>query len=205
MFPPAPVLGTLRLARLADLTRLGVVAAAGFYHSSMWSYERPFAADYVNDTLASYRNMYQRGIVDPNIIVLVAEDHLNKAEVESVYGPLADVYPSWSDQLPPDSLKDGKAIVGITSLSLQSGSARKGQFLPDGTYPRGNQHERTLTDMRPGNPDIPADPELRNRDKNPVAGKLMENATHDVAERLVYSDPCFRPRKLTRVGCSPSA
>ncbi|KAK3115467.1 hypothetical protein LTR53_005169 [Teratosphaeriaceae sp. CCFEE 6253] len=166
MFPPTPALRSLRLARLSDLTRIGVVAAAGFYHSSWWGYDRPFADKFVNDTLASYRHMYQSCIIDPSVIVLVAEDDLNKSEAEAVYGALADAYPPWSAQIPPESLQDGKAIVGIASLSLQAGSARHGQFQPDGT------------------PEIAPDPALRNRDKNPVAGKLMQNATHQVAEKL---------------------
>lgn len=132
MFPPAPGFGSLRLARLSDLPRIGVLAAAGFYHSNFFPYERPFANDYPSDTLASYRNMYRTAILDPSLVVLVAEDTLNKSETSSVYDALAKVYPPWDDQIPPEYLDEGKAIVGVTSLSLQSGSERKGQWQPDG-------------------------------------------------------------------------
>ena len=39
--PPEPVSSHLRFARLADLTRLSVINAAGFYHTPVFTYKRP--------------------------------------------------------------------------------------------------------------------------------------------------------------------
>ncbi|KAK0654211.1 hypothetical protein DIS24_g5386 [Lasiodiplodia hormozganensis] len=160
MFPPAPELGVLRLATLADIPRIAVVAASGFYHSSWFHYERPYYEKFPLDTLASYRNSYRNAISNKNAIVLVAEDTLNRSEKDSVYGALAESYPSFEEQIPDEHLKAGKAIVAVASFSLLPDSQRSGQFQP----------------KDPEHYDPPDDPQ--DRDKDPLASDLMDKTLH---------------------------
>lgn len=132
MYPAAPAFGLLRLATFADLPRLGVVGASGFYHSSFWDYERSFASRFPNDKLASYMKAWRDVIVDEKQILLVVEDELDRNEVTKVDGALAAIYPSFEDQIPADSLHEGRAIVGVACLQLEEGSKRVGQFQPEG-------------------------------------------------------------------------
>ena len=133
MFPAAPPFtGALRLARLADVPRISVVAAASFFHSSWFGYERPYFNQYPQDTLSSYRNSFRNAILDPDSVVVVVEDTLDRAEASHVYGALAAVYPSFEEQIPKESLKKGNAIVSVASFSLLPNSPRHGQFQPEG-------------------------------------------------------------------------
>ena len=83
---------------------------------------------YPLDTLASYREKIEKAINDPNYIVIVAESSLDETEAEKVYGALAGVYPPVEDQIPPESLKEGKAIVGFASFALNESSEPQGQY-----------------------------------------------------------------------------
>lgn len=133
MFPPAPAFANgLRLARLSDMPRVGVVAASAFYHSSWFGYERPYYDDFPLDTLSSYRDSFRKAVLDPDSIVLVVEDTLDRNESSKVYDSLAKAYPSFEDQIPDDLLKQGKAVVSVASFSLLPDSARHGQFQPEG-------------------------------------------------------------------------
>lgn len=89
MFPPAPAFkGALRLARLSDIPRIGVVAAASFYHSSWSVYERLYYESYPLDTLSSYRSSFRRAVLEPDSVVLVVEDDLDRSEAARVYDAL---------------------------------------------------------------------------------------------------------------------
>ena len=133
MFPQAPPFkGALRLARLSDIPRIGVVAAASFYHSSWFHYERPYFEKYPRDTLSSYRNSFRNAILDSDSIVLVVEDNLNTTEASKVYEALAGVYPAFDEQIPKEMLEKGKAVVAVASFSLLPNSKRHGQFQPEG-------------------------------------------------------------------------
>ncbi|KND87485.1 hypothetical protein TOPH_07896 [Tolypocladium ophioglossoides CBS 100239] len=161
MFPPTPTFkGAMRLARLADLPRIGVVAAAAFYHSSWFAYERPYYNQYPLDTLASYRRSFLRALFDPDSIVVVVEDTLDETESNRVYNALASVYPPFDEQIPKDLLDQGKAVVAVASFSLLPDSARHGQFQPEGD-----------------NPGVPETPVL-NRDKNAIASENMDKVLH---------------------------
>ncbi|KAJ8120053.1 hypothetical protein ONZ43_g3140 [Nemania bipapillata] len=132
MFPPTPPFpGTVRLAKLADIPRIGVVAAASFYHSSWFGYERPHYEKYPFDTLSSYRDSFRKAIQDPDSVVLVVEDSLDQTESQQVYDALAKVYPPFEEQIPDDGLRKGKAVVSVAAFSLLSGSSRRGQFQPE--------------------------------------------------------------------------
>ncbi|KAH6709013.1 hypothetical protein BKA61DRAFT_677917 [Leptodontidium sp. MPI-SDFR-AT-0119] len=113
MFPASPAFeGALRLARLSDITRIGVVAAASFYHSSC------------------YRDSFRKGVLDPDSIVLVVEATLDQKESIHVYDALAAVYPPFDVQIPKDMLENGKAIAAAAIFSLLPHSPRHGQFQP---------------------------------------------------------------------------
>lgn len=161
MFPPAPAFANgLRLARLSDMPRVGVVAASAFYHSSWFGYERPYYDDFPLDTLSSYRDSFRKAVLDPDSIVLVVEDTLDRNESSKVYDSLAKAYPSFEDQIPDDLLKQGKAVVSVASFSLLPDSARHGQFQPEGDDPK-----------------LPEDP-VSGRDKNPEGSKNMDKFLH---------------------------
>jgi len=133
MFPQAPPFkGALRLARLSDIPRIGVVAAASFYHSSWFHYERPYFEKYPYDTLSSYRSSFGTAILDSDSVVLVVEDNLNTAEASNVYEALAGVYPAFDEQIPKEMLEKGKAVVAVASFYLLPNSKRRGQFQPEG-------------------------------------------------------------------------
>jgi hypothetical protein len=131
MFPPAPPFtGALRLARLADVPRIGVVAAASFFHSSWFHYERPHFDQYPRDTLSRYHDSFRNAILDPDSVVVVAEDSLDRAEAGHVYGALAEAYPPFEEQIPKEALGKTKAVVPVANFSLLPGSPRHGQFQP---------------------------------------------------------------------------
>jgi len=109
-----------------------VVAAAGFWHSPFFQYERPGFNRYPRDTLASYGREYQQAILDPETAVLVIEDEYRKDEVSLAYDALSIVYPTLDEQLPPEELASSSLIVGVASLRLQPQSARYGAFQPEG-------------------------------------------------------------------------
>lgn len=129
---PLPPLGHLRLAKLSDVPRIAIVAAAGFWNSPVFRYERPHFNRYPYDTLASYRREYQQAILDPKTAVLVIEDEYRKDEVRPVYDALSIVYPTLHEQLPREEWESSTLIVGVGSLRLQPQSARNGTFQPEG-------------------------------------------------------------------------
>jgi hypothetical protein len=133
MFPDAPPLGALRLASLHDVQRIGIVATAGFRHSEVFKFERPYHKQYPEDTIASYRREFKRIILDPEYIVLVACD---------IYDP--DERTETSSMIPSPRARNFQArngehvIVGVASWRLEQGSKRKGQFQdPEGmSFPK---------------------------------------------------------------------
>ncbi|KAK3337585.1 hypothetical protein B0T19DRAFT_413124 [Cercophora scortea] len=161
MFPSAPPFtGALRLARLSDVPRIGVVAASAFYHSSWFQYERPYYQKYPLDTLSSYRSSFRTAILDPNSIVLVIEATLDRNESSKVYDALADSYPAFEDQIPDDMLQKNRAVVSVAAYSLVTDSPRRGQFQPD------DEHDH-----------FPPDPP-QHRDKDKTAADNMEKYLH---------------------------
>ena len=138
----------LRPARLFDLPRIGVVAAAGFYSSPVFKFERPCFNRYPRDTIANYRSEYQKAILDPDVAVMVAVAQHKENEIDSVYDALCViydealgfVYPGLEDYTPTEEKTSAKAIVGVVSLSLKADRGRHGQFLPEGTLEDGTIH-----------------------------------------------------------------
>lgn len=180
MYPPAPAFkGPMRLAQLSDVPRIGVVAAAAFYHSSWFAYERPYYSQYPLDTLASCRKSFRSAILDPDSVVLVVEDTLNETEAASVYAALSGVYPPFEQQIPKHLLDQNKAVVAVASFALVPNSNRRGQFQPHGKLPW-NPHplsQRPVLTLAGDNTEAPDDP-VSNRDKNSTASTNMEEVLH---------------------------
>ncbi|KAJ4297709.1 hypothetical protein N0V90_005604 [Kalmusia sp. IMI 367209] len=126
---PVPVLPTLDGVRLAtpdDLPRIATVAAAGFYHSPTFHYQRVHHAAYPDDTLRSYLSEYQRAIVDPASVVLVAEDIIDDREGDHVYPALRQA----AAYSPGAGSVGSKVVVGVASVAIKPGSSYIGQFQP---------------------------------------------------------------------------
>ncbi|KAK0667297.1 hypothetical protein QBC41DRAFT_141000 [Cercophora samala] len=82
--------------------------------------------------LRQYRHSFRKAILNPNSIVLVVEDNLDRSETHHVYEALEGVYPPFEEQILRDSLDKGKAVVSVASLSLLPGAGQHGQFQPNG-------------------------------------------------------------------------
>lgn len=111
---------------MQDVERIATVAAAGFFHSPTFQYQRKYHAKYPDDTLLSYKSEYRAGILDPDCVVLVAEDHVKSHEGVHVYDALrrAVAYK------PASSFDRGQIIVGVSSISI-AGSRYAGRFQPE--------------------------------------------------------------------------
>ena len=110
--PIAP-LGKLRLARLSDADRVGLVAAAAFHHASFF---RQFYRGFAEGTVTSYRAEYQEGILDPDRIVVVAVAKRKADEIDSACDAIQKIYPKYGRS---DHDGSGEAIVGVMELSLE--------------------------------------------------------------------------------------
>jgi hypothetical protein len=124
MYPAVPaLLGSLRLATIRDVPRIAVVATAGFYYSPVFPWERRYHHQYPEDTFKSYEKMFADIIRDPEYVTLVVEDSFQSTE-NSRTGANITTDPDQPIPQPGESI-----IVGAASWKLQSGSARKGQFV----------------------------------------------------------------------------
>jgi hypothetical protein len=157
LVPEIPRLGSLRLATLKDVPRIGVVAAASFYHSPYFHYQRPDHQRFPFDTVASYRTQFTNAILGNESVVIVAEDTPENDEIDYVYDELKQVYRSQDSQ---NSLNSSKIIIGVCSLKLLANSKRTGQFLPEDS------------DASAPEPD----PENLERDQSGLANKLLRQA-----------------------------
>jgi hypothetical protein len=120
-FPPAPPLGPLRLAKMADVPRLGLVASAGFYYSEVRPFTRPRHVEYPGDTILSYQKLFATLIADPNLAIVVASGKYDPEEsLKTDAG------------IPKEAETNAKAgeqvIVGVVVWKFPDGSPRKGQF-----------------------------------------------------------------------------
>jgi hypothetical protein len=110
---PAPING-IRLATFEDLHRISLVAAAAFFSSPTFRFQRPHYKDFPSDTVASYFAEYRKTIEDATCVVLVAEDILEEDEDEQVYKALRYTYNV--------DVPNKKGIVGVCSFRLKPGS-----------------------------------------------------------------------------------
>lgn len=106
-------MSNIREATPEDLLRIGLVAAAGFYHSPVFQFQRPYHGAYPWDTFNSYVEDYRKAIDDPSCKVYVIEAKLRRGEGDHVYEALKRSVP------PPESLRNAKGdvVVGVASMS----------------------------------------------------------------------------------------
>jgi len=110
-----PSVQGVRVATPDDLHRISTVAAAAFFSSPTFQFQRPFHQAFPSDTIASYFVQYEAAIKDPSCVVLVAEDTLEADEARHVYGALRGAFSSQ----PPSH----QAIVGVCSIQLKPDSS----------------------------------------------------------------------------------
>ena len=122
-YPPAPPLGTLRLATISDVPRIAVVATASFFYSPLFAWERRYHAQYPEDTLKDYARMFAELIRNPDILVLVAEDSYRPNEHSKTK---AVITPYPNDEIHHEG---ETVVVGIAAWHLPPGSKRVGQFM----------------------------------------------------------------------------
>jgi hypothetical protein len=126
---PTPALGPLRLATSDDLQRLGLVAAAGFYYSPVFHYERPHHKSYPQDTFLSYEEQFGTALNSGDFVIVVAEDYCEPDEDSQT----EVTFPSERGWQPPAAGE--KVIVGLASIRLARTSKRRGQFHSKGILP----------------------------------------------------------------------
>jgi hypothetical protein len=112
----------VRVATLDDLPRIAIVAAAAFFWSPTFRFQRPRYKEFPTDTLHSYSSEYEATIRNPAYVVLVAEDVLEADEAEHVYKALQSAY------RPPRPREYG--IVGVCSVLLKPESCYVGLLQP---------------------------------------------------------------------------
>ncbi|KAF1977849.1 hypothetical protein BU23DRAFT_451407 [Bimuria novae-zelandiae CBS 107.79] len=122
--PVLPFLDGIRLATVDDLSRIAIVAAAGFFHSPTFHYQRVHHAAYPEDTLLSYWTEYDQAMKDPMSVVLVAEDVLKENEGDDEYPALKNA----ATYRPMNSSIGSKVVVGVASICMGNGSAYTGMF-----------------------------------------------------------------------------
>jgi hypothetical protein len=102
--------------------RIGIVATAAFKYSPLFRWERPHHEKYPGDTLLSYRTQFQNAIQSDEFIVLVQEDTHDPRENDKTDAVIPDNN-GWE---PPQA--GSKVVVGVISVKLEPGSARRGQL-----------------------------------------------------------------------------
>lgn len=117
---PLPNVDGVRLANLEDLPRISIVAAAAFFWSPSFRFQRPCYKEFPEDTIASYWNEYEAAIQDPTCVVLVTEDILEADEAEHIYEALRSAC--------PPSMPGQQGIVGVCSINLKPESCYVGHL-----------------------------------------------------------------------------
>jgi hypothetical protein len=117
----------VRLALPEELTRIALVASAGFYFSPANKYERPKRDDYPEDTFYSYYYQLLNYLVSEKCILIVIDDEYKRSEDEDLYAALRAIYggKEWTK-------KEGRLPVGFACLTLKVDSFRYGKFQPEG-------------------------------------------------------------------------
>jgi hypothetical protein len=124
-FPPAT-----RLALLTDTPRIALVAFSSHAKERFQSYLKPNLSLYPTDTLASYRVGYGHAILDPGLVVIVAEDYLDEAEDED-WGTHPLVMEIAANER--EGKKREEVVVAACLVRLNEGS--RWLFIPSGLLP----------------------------------------------------------------------
>jgi hypothetical protein len=117
-----PSVEGVRLATPDDLDRISIVAAAAFFSSPTFKFQRVHYRKFPSDTIASYFVQYEKAMRDPACVVLVAEDVIDEDESKHVYDALRESFK-------PVALRQ-RGIVGVCSIQLKSESAYTHKFQP---------------------------------------------------------------------------
>jgi hypothetical protein len=115
--------GNLRLATMGDIPRLCIVAAAGFFFSPTFVWERRYHHQYPEDTPKSYAHRFADIIRDPAGIFVVAEDSYQPDE-NTKTGAIILPTSSTREPQPGESV-----IVGFVAWSLPHGVKQYGNFI----------------------------------------------------------------------------
>ena len=158
--PPFPK--SVRLAQISDIQRLGIIATASLFYSSWFHHKRPFYKEYTSDAVTSYAESFRKAILNPQLVVLVAEDTLKSDEIERVFPELKLMLQA--TRTPLDAVPEGtttyQVIVSAAILSLTTNSAFHGVFQPK------EQYADTSS------------PELQDRDSSEQAGHIFNESLH---------------------------
>jgi N-acetylglutamate synthase-like GNAT family acetyltransferase len=119
--PPYPPLGKLRLATIHDIPRIAEVALAGFSHTPVFAWSKPYHHQYPGDTFKAFQYSFARDLCDPGYVIVVAEDGFKPSENEHIN---ATIVPTQEIVKP----KPGESIIVGVALIKLSGNARWHQF-----------------------------------------------------------------------------
>ena len=117
-----PSVEGVRLATSDDVDRISLVAAAAFFSSLSFQFQRVNYQTFPSDTISSYFVQYEKALRDPACVVLVAEDNIQEDESEHVYEASREFFKS--------VLPTRRGIVGVCSIQLKSESAYIHHFQP---------------------------------------------------------------------------
>ena len=173
MFTPS--LGCLRLATPFDIARIGLVAAAAFYYSDVFQYERPDHKKYPKDTVASYRKSFSEAIFDDASVVIVAEEEQKADEAEHANEELRKIWPK--------AVEGERVIVGVLVISFASGSRRVGQFKQGAVTQPQCQWPALLTPLGDALSRPRYDPEDLGRDQSQEGCELYKKDSADAKAR----------------------
>ncbi|GAP84018.2 putative acyl- N-acyltransferases [Rosellinia necatrix] len=122
--PPVPPFYSIRLAVASDIERIARISVIGFRDSEIFRYERPRHAEFPEDAVTSFSNIYRNQLLDPLTVVVVAQDEPNPTDTDGDPGCTGA-----SDQR--------VVVVGVASWRFPETSPRQGQFVvPDVGDPR---------------------------------------------------------------------
>lgn len=119
-----PSVEGVRLATPDDLHHISLVAAAAFFSSPTFKFQRVHYRQFPSDTIASYFVQYEKAMKDPTCVVLVAEDTIDEDESKHVYDVLRGSFKSIT--------RRRRGIIGVCSIQLKSESAYTHKFQPPG-------------------------------------------------------------------------
>ena len=120
----------IRPATPSDILRMGIILTAAFFHTSIFTWNRPNHHLYPQDTLLHYRHQISSHLRNPRCIVLVATDLYEPDENEKPIGKSKATIPSPSSDSWNPPAKGTEVVVGVLCITLEKGSKREGKFGP---------------------------------------------------------------------------
>lgn len=177
---PLPTVHAVRLATPEDLPRISLVAAAAFFWSPSFQFQRPRYRDFPTDTIASYLLEYEATLKDPTCAVLVAEDVLKEDEAQDVYEALRFAYGLKSPRQ--------KGIVGVCSLKLKPNSSYVGHFQSQNTLVGVAGSDTTMaSNTAAGLQIFPGHLQIRNLRRDQCAAAIAQYNTVTAPAKLEYA------------------